>query len=78
VSVLHATHGALPLSVLLGMGAGAEADMAARAAPHHDAEGEDHDHDEFESFVLDLPRSTTCRPWSRACAGPSPPTTCCA
>lgn len=57
VSVLHATQGALPLSVLLGLGAGAEADMAARAAPHHDAEGPDHDahdHDEFESFVVDM------------------------
>lgn len=52
--ILRAEKGALPLEVLLGIGAAAEGDMASRAAPHHDAE-EDHDHDEFESFVLDLP-----------------------
>jgi cobalamin biosynthesis protein CobW len=44
--------------VLLGLGVGAEDDVAARAAPHHDgaggAEGGDHDHDEFESFGLRL------------------------
>jgi cobalamin biosynthesis protein CobW len=54
VRVLLAEKGALPLDVILGLGAAAEADMAARAAPHHDAEGEDHDHDEFESFVAEL------------------------
>ena len=52
--VLLAEKGALPLDVLLGMGAAAEGDMATRSAPHHDNEEEDHDHDEFESFVLDL------------------------
>lgn len=55
--ILLAQRGALPIDVLLGLKAGAEADMASRAAPHHDNE-EDHDHDEFESFVLDLPEVT--------------------
>lgn len=54
--VLVASRGALPLSVLLGMGAEAEADMESRAAPHHDfEEGDDHDHDEFESFSVEIP-----------------------
>ena len=55
VRIVKASMGALPLSVLLGQGKGAEADMVARFAPHHDSEDEDHDHDEFESFVLELP-----------------------
>jgi cobalamin biosynthesis protein CobW len=65
VHVVRAAHGALPVEVLLGRGAGAEADMAARHEVHHhhhhDDEGEDdhhhdhHDHDEFESFVLTRP-----------------------
>jgi cobalamin biosynthesis protein CobW len=55
VRIVKASMGALPLSVLLGQGKGAENDMAVRFAPHHDSEDEDHDHDEFESFVLELP-----------------------
>lgn len=66
VRVLLAERGALPVDVLLGMGAEAEADMAARAAPHHDAEGEDHDHDEFESFVADLPELADHAAFARA------------
>jgi cobalamin biosynthesis protein CobW len=55
VHVVPATMGALPIEVVLGMGAAAEADMDGRAAPHHEAEGEehDHDHDEFETFVVE-------------------------
>ncbi len=57
VQVVRSTMGRLPVDVLLGMNAGAETDMAGRAAPHHDSEaGEhDHDHDEFESLVVTRP-----------------------
>jgi cobalamin biosynthesis protein CobW len=44
---------ALPADVLIGLGAAAEDDLAARPS-HHD-DGEDHDHDDFESFHLDVP-----------------------
>ncbi|MCP4385611.1 MAG: cobalamin biosynthesis protein CobW [Hyphomicrobiales bacterium] len=44
----------LPPSVLLGLGAGAEADMEGRES-HHDQEGQDHDHDDFTSFVVAAP-----------------------
>jgi cobalamin biosynthesis protein CobW len=59
VQVVRTAHGALPVSVLLGQGAAAEDDMAARAEVHHhhdeDADDDprhDHGHDEFESFVV--------------------------
>lgn len=66
VQVVSSSMGALPVSVLLGQGIGAEDDLAARHEVHHhhhhDDEEEDnhyddhheHDHDEFESFVLQL------------------------
>jgi len=66
VHVVKATMGALPVDVLLGQGAAAEADLDARHELHHhhhhddDAQDDDHDHhhdhghDEFESFVLTL------------------------
>jgi cobalamin biosynthesis protein CobW len=54
VRILRATQGVLPLAVLLGQNAAAEADD--RRAPHHDAEDPNHhDHDEFESFVVTRP-----------------------
>lgn len=66
VQVLRSTMGALPVEILLGQGAAAEADMAARGEVHHhhdhdDDDDDDHDdddhhhdhgHDEFESFVV--------------------------
>ncbi|WP_341212693.1 cobalamin biosynthesis protein CobW [uncultured Limimaricola sp.] len=64
VQVVRATMGALPVEVLLGQGAAAEADMESRHEVHHhhhhdDEDGGDHDdhhhehgHDEFESFVV--------------------------
>ncbi|GAD56170.1 cobalamin biosynthesis protein CobW [Limimaricola cinnabarinus] len=63
VQVARATMGALPVEVLLGQGAAAEADMEARheVHHHHDHDDEDddhhdaahhHGHDEFESFVV--------------------------
>ena len=41
------------LKVLLGLGAEAEADLAARPS-HHDLEGE-HDHEDFDTFIVELP-----------------------
>lgn len=63
VQVIRTAMGALPVEVLLGQGAGAEADIAARREVHHhhheDAGDDDdhhhehdHDHDDFESFVV--------------------------
>jgi len=61
VQVLRATHGRLPVDVLLGRAAAAEDDVAARAEIHHhhhdgaeDGEHE-HGHDEFDSFVVSCP-----------------------
>jgi len=50
VSCIGAMHGALPASVLLGLAAAAEDDIAARPSCH-DLEPA-HDHDDFESFVV--------------------------
>jgi cobalamin biosynthesis protein CobW len=44
---------ALPADVLIGLGAAAESDLAARPS-HHD-DGQDHEHDDFESFHLEVP-----------------------
>ncbi|QHQ35725.1 cobalamin biosynthesis protein CobW [Algicella marina] len=67
VQVIQASHGAVDPRVLLGLGIGAEDDLAARHEVHHhhhhDDEEDDHDHDHhhehghdaFESFVVDLP-----------------------
>ncbi|MEO0362493.1 MAG: GTP-binding protein, partial [Pseudomonadota bacterium] len=69
VSVLKTSMGAVEPAALLGLGVGAEDDMAGRREVHHHHhhdDGEDHDHDDhrhhddhghdaFESFVLDLP-----------------------
>ena len=52
VSVVTAEHANGPLSVVLGIGAGAEDDLAERPA-HHDGD-DDHEHDDFESFVMEL------------------------
>ena len=53
VKVVETSEGRIDPAVLLGLGAAAEDDLAARPS-HHDAEGE-HDHDDFDSFVLDIP-----------------------
>ncbi|MEA3534627.1 cobalamin biosynthesis protein CobW [Rhizobium sp. CC-YZS058] len=55
-SMIEARNGAVPASVLLGLGVGTEADIANRKS-HHELEheaGEEHDHDEFSSFVVSL------------------------
>ena len=53
VKVVSAQEGRVDAEVLLGLGAAAEDDLAARPS-HHDLDGE-HDHDDFESFILDIP-----------------------
>jgi cobalamin biosynthesis protein CobW len=50
VKLVEASHGAVPVSVLLGLNAAAEDDLAARPS-HHDGE-DGHDHDDFESFAV--------------------------
>ena len=50
--VRASTSAPVPASVLLGLGAAAEDDLASRPS-HHD-DGSDHEHDDFESFVVDL------------------------
>ena len=53
VKLLRTTEGRLDPSVLLGLEAGAEDDLAARPS-HHDAEDGAHEHDDFETFVIPL------------------------
>jgi cobalamin biosynthesis protein CobW len=51
--IVHSVHGRLDPAVVLGLGAAAEGDLAARPS-HHDGENAEHGHEEFASFVLDL------------------------
>ncbi len=51
--VVEVVDGAVDPRVILGLGAAAEDDMAARPSHHDDAA--DHDHDDFESVVVDIP-----------------------
>jgi len=51
VKLVPTSFGAIDPTVLLGLQAAAEDDLAARPS-HHEAEGEDHNHDDFESFPL--------------------------
>lgn len=53
VKMIEAQNGNLPISVLLGIGAGTE-DLISGRKSHHEIEhegGEMHDHDDFDSFV---------------------------
>jgi cobalamin biosynthesis protein CobW len=53
--LVHADASGLPSSILVGLFAAAEDDMAARLS-HHEMGGEaEHDHDDFKSFVLAPP-----------------------
>jgi cobalamin biosynthesis protein CobW len=54
VKVVAAREGRVNAGVLLGLGAAAEDDLAARPS-HHDALDGAHEHDDFESFVVALP-----------------------
>jgi cobalamin biosynthesis protein CobW len=53
VRLVRSHHATLPIDVLLGLEAAAEADLDARPS-HHD-DGQDHEHDDFLSFHLELP-----------------------
>jgi cobalamin biosynthesis protein CobW len=50
------SEGRVDLSVLLGLDAAAEDDLAARPSCH-DAEDGEHEHDDFDSFVVPLPET---------------------
>ena len=54
VQIIRAAEGRVDPSILLGIGAEAEADLDARPS-HHDAEEGEHEHDDFESFVVEVP-----------------------
>ena len=56
VPIVEARAGAVPRAVLVGLGAGAEADLANRAGHH--ALGEEHEHDDFDSCVIALDEQT--------------------
>ena len=53
VRLVRGHHAALPIDVLLGLGAAAESDLDARRS-HHD-DGTDHEHDDFFTFHLTVP-----------------------
>jgi cobalamin biosynthesis protein CobW len=53
IKIVAARQGQVPASILLGLSAAAEDDLAARPS-HHDNEAE-HDHDDFETFIVDVP-----------------------
>jgi cobalamin biosynthesis protein CobW len=53
VRLVPTSFGVIDPTVLLGLQAAAEDDLAARPS-HHEAEGADHNHDDFESFPLQL------------------------
>ena len=57
VKTVRASFGELPASVLLGLGAAAEDDVAGRKSVH-DGEAE-HDHDDFDSFWLEIPEAAS-------------------
>ncbi|KPL52618.1 cobalamin biosynthesis protein CobW [Prosthecomicrobium hirschii] len=56
VKIVATRDGKIDAAVLLGLGAAAEDDLAARPS-HHDNEAE-HDHDDFDSFVVELAETT--------------------
>jgi cobalamin biosynthesis protein CobW len=53
IKIVATREGKVPASVLLGLSAAAENDLAARPS-HHDNEAE-HDHDDFETFIVEVP-----------------------
>ncbi len=53
IKIVATREGRVPASVLLGLSAAAENDLAARPS-HHDNEPE-HDHDDFETFIVEVP-----------------------
>lgn len=65
VKVVHSAHARVDAAAVMGIGAAAEDNLAARPSHHDDLDGE-HDHDDFESFsvalgpVLDAVRLEAC------------------
>jgi cobalamin biosynthesis protein CobW len=57
VKVVETAHGRVEPAALIGLGAAAECDLAARPS-HHDAE-EEHDHDDFETVALPIRPAVT-------------------
>ena len=53
IKIVAVRDGKVPASVLLGLSAAAEDDLANRPS-HHDTE-EGHDHDDFETFIVEIP-----------------------
>ena len=53
VKLVEAEQARIDADILLGLGAAAEDDLAARPSHHDEFDGE-HDHDEFDSFILNL------------------------
>jgi cobalamin biosynthesis protein CobW len=56
-ALVTATEGRVDLSVLLGLDAAAEDDLATRPSCHDAVDGE-HEHDDFDSFSLPIPETT--------------------
>jgi cobalamin biosynthesis protein CobW len=56
IPMLAMTEGVIDPRVILGLGAAAEDDLAARPS-HHDGH-DDHEHEDFDSVVIDLPEVT--------------------
>ncbi|MEA2741396.1 MAG: cobalamin biosynthesis protein CobW [Acetobacteraceae bacterium] len=56
IKIIETREGRIDPSILLGLTAAVEDDLAQRPS-HHDAE-EGHDHDDFESFVVDIPATS--------------------
>jgi cobalamin biosynthesis protein CobW len=52
IKIVETAHGRVEPALIIGLGAAAESDLAAR--PSHHGEGEDHDHDDFDSVALPL------------------------
>ncbi len=59
-ALVTATEGRVDLSVLLGLDAAAEDDLAARPSCHDAVDGE-HEHDDFDSFVVPIGRDRGAR-----------------
>ncbi|MBL8570562.1 MAG: cobalamin biosynthesis protein CobW [Phreatobacter sp.] len=54
IKIVETAHGAVEPALVIGLGAAAEADLAARPS-HHESEA-DHDHDDFDSEAFPLPK----------------------
>jgi cobalamin biosynthesis protein CobW len=56
IKIVETAHGRVEPALVIGLGAAAESDLAARPS-HHETE-EDHDHDDFDSEAFALPTMT--------------------